>query len=108
MQEIPTDMFGNPLIKGDLISYPGRSGSNLYVNLGIFLRVKDNIQKIQIVKINNDISEKEGRKTSLNVLERVIKLPFVYLNQYHHFSDLEIIKSKLISIRNSVMSGNYN
>ena len=108
MQETPIDMFGNPLIKGDLISYPGRLGSNLYVNLGIFLCIKSNIQKIQIIKINNNILGKEGRKTSLNVLERVIKLPFIYLSQYYSIPDLEIAKAKLISIRNSVINGDYN
>lgn len=109
------DMFGNPIRKGDFISYPGRTGSSLFVNLAVYLKDKPN-GKIQVVipstKWTRDdegrgFYEETFRKTSVEILDRVIKIPDSFLGN-DGMNEVMTRKSiKLREIQDRVLNNEY-
>lgn len=112
MANVVIDMFGNPLKLGDCISYPGRVGSSLFVNLAIFISRKTN-GKIQVAipstkSVNGDSGhevKEVTRKTSVEVLDRVIKVPDSFLSNIGMSEDMQHESYRLLSIQDDVLSG---
>lgn len=112
MDTTVTDMFGNPLKLGDCISYPGRVGSSLFVNLAIFISRKTN-GKIQVaIPSTKTVIGESGsevkevtRKTSVEVLDRVIKVPDSFLSNVGMSDEMQHESYRLLGIQDDVLSG---
>lgn len=113
-----SDMFGNNIEPGDYISYPGRSGSSLFVNLAVVLKLMDN-GKIQVVipvvkfirgeDCGIRIIESSNRKTMIQVLERVTVIPDLYIESERIMDDLadKEFNNILINVKHRIMNGDY-
>ena len=113
MINVITDMFGNTLRRGDFISYPGRAGSSLFVNLAVYLTRKPN-GKIQVAipsiktKITDDgevIQRKVTRKASVGVLDRIIKVPDSFLSNINMESHVKSKIERLLLIQHDALEG---
>ncbi len=111
-----TDMFGNSLRRGDFLCYPGRTGSSLYVNLAVFYKNKLN-GKIQVIipsvrwdrdDEGHSFQEEVYRKTSVEVLDRVIKIPNEYFHNDNITTELCSKATKLVDIQEKVLEGFFD
>lgn len=81
----PTDYFGNVIAKGDIIAYPGRGGSSLWMNHGMVVEIVHKkrhswqsepclmVTKIRVAKIGMETS----RVSTLECFDRIINLSHV-------------------------------
>ena len=110
-----TDMFGNPLVIGDFISYPGRTGSSLFVNLAVYLKSKPNgriqvaIPSTKWVVDSDGVGRNENtfRKTSVEMLSRVIKVPYSFLGNTGMSDNMSRIAFRLLEVQEKILNNDY-
>lgn len=81
----PTDYFGNVIAKGDIIAYPGRGGSSLWMNHGKVIEIVckkkyhwESEPCEMVVKLRiRQLSVETSRTGLIECLDRVINLSHV-------------------------------
>lgn len=70
------DALGQELVVGDFITYPGRSGSNMWINFGIIKELVNNKLKVYITgeKYYFKGSKTIRRIAVVSCIDRVIKI----------------------------------
>ena len=103
------DMLGSEIAIGDIIAYPGRVGSSLFVHMAVVLGRKENGKiKIGIVKKHDGTDGQVFiKKTSIGKLNRAIIIPLDSIRGNYVNSDYGLIvalKDYCIQIREQHVS----
>jgi hypothetical protein len=70
------DILGREVNVGDIIAYPGRQSSNLWLNVAKILAFEEKSIKVQPIPNNSSWHSRhcEGKPSRVFVVERIVKL----------------------------------
>ncbi len=66
------DVLGNTLQVGDIVAYPGRRGSSLWINTAEIVQVEPQVQ-VSIL-YNHSSQDTEGRRTVIDRTDRFVRI----------------------------------
>ena len=88
----PVDMFGNYILPGNYITYPGRKGSSIYMRTAKVLEIEEKDgyydNKEIIIKIAVAIEPDRIIKTNISQFQRVVSIPQSYIQNDKRYRNL--------------------